>query len=122
MTPIRPSNALDYREEPDMIDHGIATASIRPRVAPAAHDKRGSRRELASPNDAGANILRAGGSKRGLAPAMDAGACPPLRASPQAATHPVARPTARLPQQPLELLAFRRLDPIIVSVRPNHAC
>ena len=89
-------------------------------------------------------LVRPRGSKAGLAPAMDAGACPPLRASPQSPPTPfesaeangdwlrpwmpvpvplcepprncpptASRTLPQFPQQPLELLAFRRIDQVI---------
>ena len=39
MHPVRPPHAFDQREQPDVIDDGIAAASIRSGVARAVHHK-----------------------------------------------------------------------------------
>jgi hypothetical protein len=84
---VRPAQAFKERKQPDMIDEGMTPVSALPGITGSAHD--------------------ISGSKWGLAPAMDAGACPRLRASPM-------RQSARqATQQRLELFAFRWLDHII---------
>ena len=39
VNPVRPPDAFDHREQPDMIDDGISALAVRPCIASAAHDE-----------------------------------------------------------------------------------